>query len=251
MEGYRERLPQVIDAVATDNFYPNLLTWLSDFILFDNAIIYAFENDTPPHCLIKVERRNSDSLNRIYQQGAYLMDPFYQQLIKGGDNQLFTLKDLAPNGFYRTDYYLNFYRRTGWQDEAGLLIELSPDKRIGLFFGNEEQQFRLEKQRQTQFKEAIEIISSVARLHRQIQIATVAEPSTPSIQSNVRRHFSLTPREYEVVELILAGKGTPYIAQALFISPGTVKNHRKNIYQKLNINSQAELFNLLMSLKSP
>lgn len=53
-----------------------------------------------------------------------------------------------------------------------------------------------------------------------------------------------------MVELILAGKGTPYIAQALFISPGTVKNHRKNIYQKLNINSQAELFNLLMSLKN-
>ncbi|MBX6997540.1 LuxR C-terminal-related transcriptional regulator, partial [Providencia rettgeri] len=33
----------------------------------------------------------------------------------------------------------------------------------------------------------------------------------------------------------------------LFISLGTVKNHRKNIYQKLDINSQAELFNLFMN----
>lgn len=83
MENYLDKLPDVIDSVATNQFYPNLLSWLSSFIAFDNAIVYSFEKDAPPRFLSKVEKRNSDSVNRIYQRGAYLMDPFYQELQKG------------------------------------------------------------------------------------------------------------------------------------------------------------------------
>ncbi len=84
MENYLERLPDVIDSVATNQFYPNLLSWLSSLIAFDNAIVYSFEKGSPPRFLSKVERRNSDSINRIYQRGAYLMDPFYQEIQRGG-----------------------------------------------------------------------------------------------------------------------------------------------------------------------
>jgi hypothetical protein len=38
-----ERLSAVIDAVATQGFYPNLLAWLEGFFAFDSAIVYAFE----------------------------------------------------------------------------------------------------------------------------------------------------------------------------------------------------------------
>ncbi|MBS0975761.1 response regulator transcription factor, partial [Serratia rubidaea] len=61
----------------------------------------------------------------------------------------------------------------------------------------------------------------------------------------------LTPREREIVDLILAGQGSPQIAARLFISLGTVKNHRKNIYGKLGIGSQAELFSLLLGHALP
>ncbi|VTP60232.1 ATP-dependent transcriptional regulator [Serratia rubidaea] len=51
--------------------------------------------------------------------------------------------------------------------------------------------------------------------------------------------------------MILAGQGSPQIAARLFISLGTVKNHRKNIYGKLGIGSQAELFSLLLGHALP
>ena len=57
----------------------------------------------------------------------------------------------------------------------------------------------------------------------------------------------LTPRERDVVTLILRGYSTKSISQALGISPGTVKVHRENIYGKLGISSQAELFNLFIA----
>lgn len=245
MENYLDKLPDVIDSVATNQFYPNLLSWLSCFIKFDNAIVYSFEKGAPPRFLSKVEKHNSDSVNRIYQRGAYLMDPFYQEIQKGGDSKVLTLNELAPKGFYHTDYYLNFYRKTGWCDEAGLLLEISAGKQLGIFFGNEEQLFFSDKEDdQALLKEAFDIIRSMARLHKDVSPNTV---SRHSHYNDMQIRFGLTPRECEIVELILEGNGSPQIAQVLFISLGTVKNHRKNIYQKLDINSQVELFNLFMN----
>lgn len=244
MENYLERLPDVIDSFATNQFYPNLLSWLSSLIAFDNAIVYSFEKGAPPRFLSKVERRNSDSINRIYQRGAYLMDPFYQEIQKGGASKVLTLKELAPKGFYHTDYYLNFYRKTGWCDEAGLLLDISTNRQLGIFFGNEDRPFFSEKYTQAPLKDAFDIIRSMVKLHKDVSPSSV---SNHYQNTDMQTRFGLTPRECEVVELILAGKGSPQIAQALFISLGTVKNHRKNIYQKLSINSQVELFNLLMN----
>ncbi|EJD6476002.1 helix-turn-helix transcriptional regulator [Providencia rettgeri] len=244
MENYLEKLPDVIDSVATNQFYPNLLSWLSSLIAFDNAIVYSFEKGAPPRFLSKVERRNSDSINRIYQRGAYLMDPFYQEIQKGGASKVLTLKELAPKGFYHTDYYLNFYRKTGWCDEAGLLLDISTDRQLGIFFGNEDRPFFSGKYTQAPLKDAFNIIRSMVKLHKDVSPSSV---SNHHQNTDMQTRFGLTPRECEVVELILAGKGSPQIAQMLFISLGTVKNHRKNIYQKLNINSQVELFNLLMN----
>jgi DNA-binding CsgD family transcriptional regulator len=57
----------------------------------------------------------------------------------------------------------------------------------------------------------------------------------------------LTPREREVVELTLRGHSADAIGKLLGIAPGTVRIHRKNIYAKLRINSQGELFSEFIS----
>ena len=52
---------------------------------------------------------------------------------------------------------------------------------------------------------------------------------------------NLSPREYEVLELITKGKTTAQIAEELHLSIHTINSHRKNILRKLNLNSPAEL----------
>ena len=56
----------------------------------------------------------------------------------------------------------------------------------------------------------------------------------------------LTHRECEIAGLILKGHSSKSIARIIEISPGTVKIHRKNIYRKLGISSQSELFSLFL-----
>ncbi|HTP96916.1 MAG TPA: response regulator [Burkholderiales bacterium] len=62
-------------------------------------------------------------------------------------------------------------------------------------------------------------------------------PSVPGIET-------LSEREREVLDLILAGKQTRAIADDLFISQKTVEFHRGRIHEKLGVSSLAELFSL-------
>jgi DNA-binding NarL/FixJ family response regulator len=50
----------------------------------------------------------------------------------------------------------------------------------------------------------------------------------------------LTEREIEVLRLAKRGLPNPQIAQALHISPGTVRNHLSAIYRKLDVHSRHE-----------
>jgi DNA-binding CsgD family transcriptional regulator len=57
----------------------------------------------------------------------------------------------------------------------------------------------------------------------------------------------LTEREISICKLALRGFPSASIAEQLGIAVGTVKNHRKSIYRKLDITSERELFLLLLN----
>jgi two-component system, LuxR family, response regulator DctR len=59
------------------------------------------------------------------------------------------------------------------------------------------------------------------------------------------RLAQLTPREREVMELILAGKFNKVIADALHISMRTVEVHRARVFEKMEVRSAVELAQLL------
>lgn len=50
----------------------------------------------------------------------------------------------------------------------------------------------------------------------------------------------LSPREKEILELLVKGHSHKAIAKSLFISPHTVRTHLKNIYEKLHVHSKSE-----------
>ena len=56
--------------------------------------------------------------------------------------------------------------------------------------------------------------------------------------SYVRRRYNLTPREFQIAELICQGLRNSNIAKHLHISPGTVKTHTRNIYRKTHVKSK-------------
>jgi two-component system nitrate/nitrite response regulator NarL len=67
---------------------------------------------------------------------------------------------------------------------------------------------------------------------------------TRQVDPEAARKASLTSRERKIVAAILEGSGAPHkvLAQQLFISESTLRNHLSSIYQKLNVNNRLELY---------
>ena len=63
---------------------------------------------------------------------------------------------------------------------------------------------------------------------------------------NLASKITLSPRETQVLNIILKGKNAKEISTILFIEEGTVRNHIKNIYQKLDVKSKEQLFALFL-----
>ena len=62
-------------------------------------------------------------------------------------------------------------------------------------------------------------------------------------------HFgqtTLTQRERQITQLLLRGHSSKSIARELGIAPGTVMVHKRNLFSKLGITSQYELFSLFI-----
>lgn len=73
----------------------------------------------------------------------------------------------------------------------------------------------------------------------------IQEKEIKGIVDNFQISDKLTQRENEIASLLLKGRTYKMIAEELYLSENTVKTHMKNIYSKFNVNSKAELINLL------
>lgn len=61
------------------------------------------------------------------------------------------------------------------------------------------------------------------------------------LRAQTRKAFpELSDREREILDLIAQGKSNPVIAQQLFLSPKTVRNHVSSIFAKLRLADRAE-----------
>lgn len=64
--------------------------------------------------------------------------------------------------------------------------------------------------------------------------------SSPDASSR-SKDFGLTPRELEIISLVVAGYSNPEIGQRCSISEQTVKHHMSNVFDKLGVSNRLEL----------
>ena len=66
----------------------------------------------------------------------------------------------------------------------------------------------------------------------------------PVASEKIETESILTDREMEILKEMVTGKNYKAIGEKLYISPLTVRKHTANIYEKLHVNSRAQIINL-------
>ncbi len=68
----------------------------------------------------------------------------------------------------------------------------------------------------------------------------MAAMGIPEVQEN--RTVRLTKRELEVLSLVIEGRSSKDVADALYVSKRTVDFHLANIYDKLQVSNRVQAF---------
>jgi DNA-binding CsgD family transcriptional regulator len=84
-----------------------------------------------------------------------------------------------------------------------------------------------------------------------IAILRALSPPTEQRLDEFAALHHLSPREREVLQFLVQGLDTPGLAEGLGISPHTVRDHLKNIFQKTATKSRSELLSALSGTSNP
>ena len=133
---------------------------------------------------------------------------------------------LSRREFHRTELYQYVSRPVGIEDMMRLWLDPErPGARL-----------EFDRSRPT-FTERERDVLDVLLLHlEQFRRHAVAR-RTPWL-TLATASDGLTPREREVLELVAEGKTNAEIAALLWISPGTVRRHLENIFEKLGVHTR-------------
>ncbi|WP_235911994.1 helix-turn-helix transcriptional regulator [Mesorhizobium xinjiangense] len=218
-------------------------------------MIFAYYEDRKPIDLYddfpKVKRR---VMVDDYQEGPYLLDPFYLHSVAPTDPRLVRLRELAPDRFYQSEYFRNYYVQTGLAEEIGFIVDVGDDVSVVISAMREHKVFSAREFRD--LNALFAFVNACSKRHWKGLISRFADrPAAegPRLSKLIEQAFQsvgrnlLTPRETEIVEYALKGHSAEATGKVLGIAPGTVRIHRRNIYAKLQISSQGELFSRFIS----
>lgn len=247
---YSRELASLIQSVRGEDFPARLVATLRSLVPVDDASVLLYpQRDFPQVDYFELPPDSNRSTLDRFVRGAFLLDPFY---IAATEERfgLFRLRELSPEGFRDSEYYRNWYRNCGYQDECGYIIALNDQAFVNIALGRTRPRARFTGAQVDTLRQVLPVIDTLCKQHWQPD--TRARPGSADLRGQLHRalrHFGeslLTEREAQVINLVLHGNSTRRVAEKLSISVETVKLHRKHAYAKLEVSSQAELFYLFL-----
>jgi DNA-binding CsgD family transcriptional regulator len=234
----------------------HLASAFGHLVSIESVMISLEHKDRPPQLLYQrgIPEKYRESIIDRYFSGGYLLDPFCLAVEQGLAEGFYHLEEIAPDNFFDSEYYKTYYLKAGSSEDSFYIVDTGHDTKVSvsLFQGFGGESLRAEQLNLLRAVEPLvrEFISEFGR--RGLQHSAVSEGGRDDLKHRVQsafEHFGcdlLTEREREVAHMVLRGHSVKSTASQMSISPETVRMHRKNLYLKLEIGSQSELFALFI-----
>ncbi|MDH4124201.1 MAG: helix-turn-helix transcriptional regulator [Gammaproteobacteria bacterium] len=218
----------------------------------DGTCLIAFRPDAPPavvhHSMPPAVARHY--LDR-YLAGPYLLDPLYQLAIGNRRATACRFRDATPDRFRSSHYYRRYYERTHLRDEMDFLLRVTDGTALVLVVGRRQKMFTRAELRRLQLIEKL-LFAALRNIWQLWDRGTHRQNRDANLHRRLMHCFenfggaALTDRERQITQLLLRGHSAKSVARELRIAPGTVMVHKRNLFAKLGITTQYELFSRLI-----
>jgi DNA-binding CsgD family transcriptional regulator len=256
LTGFMDTYAHVVMAIGTEAFGPALDNAVASLSKFDLTCVIAYPRSRRPKLLYDGFRgqASKDALDN-YFKGTYLLDAVYNASAKNVAPGLYRLHELAPDAFFSSEYFNSAevhpcisMDRGSLAEELSLLVRPNAELDIAYSIMRSSGSAPFSKAEYSSLQDVAQLLTSA--IIRNWQGEHVLGPNDDKRRSDLFAQFAsdrLTAREQQIVGAVLKGHSSQSIGNLFDIAEGTVKNHRKSIYGKLNISSQGELFALFVN----
>lgn len=253
--GIEPQLAKVIATLGRAGFEKALWQMLHALVRPDNMLVLAYSDGGPA---LELFRQAGDAkvfakLQSTYMAGAFRLSPFYGLHLQRAEEGLYRLRDIAPDAFQRSRFYVEYFGQTTIIDELAFTVWLGSGLSLNLFLGRDGQSDKVFSAAEiAACRRIAPVVAELARAHWPVP-KLAAQPVEDTLAklaaaAEQRLGIGLSPRQAQVALLILKGHSTLSIGLNLGVSPQTVKVFRKQLYARCGISSQAELFAMMLPL---
>lgn len=251
LSDFSRYLADTIKSLHSSRFPQQLVAMLRCIVQIDDVTVIAYSDRSVPEIeyFEATDDINGTTLD-TFVQGTFLLDPYYLAGASEYRYGVFCLRDLTPPGFREGEYFKNWYRNCGYQDECGFVIPVSPAGFINIALGKTAPFASFSRRENALLEEVYPIVQSLVKEHWAPRLKATRGSNFRMLIHHALNSFGatqLTERESQVIHLVLQGYCTKAIGKKLAISFETVKLHRKHSYTKLGVSSQGELFILFLN----
>lgn len=217
--------------------------------------LIAFHQDAPPDVLHHSMGPSvaQHYLDR-YLAGPYLLDPLFHLAMQTRRAAVCRFRDATPDRFRSSEYYRQYYERTHLRDEMDFLLRVADGSTLVFVVGRRQKRFSKSEVDRLRLIEQI-VYAAMQNIWQRADGNRRNKRDVnrnQSLHRRLRRCFDnfgesvLTDRERQITQLLLRGHSAKSVARELRIAPGTVVVHKRNLFAKLGITSQHELFSLFI-----
>ena len=256
---FTKHISNTINGIGTEKL-PTLLIKLIEFRLkIDAAILIVYRSENKPILLgsnFKEKRAQLGLQN--YINDTFVLNPAYLSFKKGKTRGIRKITQPSGKACIKTTDFNEYkikeardedlgYLTEGWPErleEISILVDL-PNKEMGEIAIFKKKISGFSENEINILKILEPLLHSIFKNHWSVSRQQKITENTKQNQKQRYENFGqgvLSLREKEVARLILEGHSGNSIAANLNIAITTVKSHRKNMYKKLGIGSQQELF---------
>ncbi|MEH6472495.1 MAG: helix-turn-helix transcriptional regulator [Halopseudomonas sp.] len=250
---WHKDLALLTDSLRLDNFSELLCDTLAKVVNFQTVICMTYKKGHAPISIYdNYSPERAKEVIDAYIKGVYVLDPFYTSVMNDITPGVHRLMEMAPDSFEESDYYQQFYRKlNSVEDEVGIFIDLSNDVTLIISLCRWSGLETLTRRERNVLNSIFPMIRSLCREFWRLQagqyVDKLNQNSPVELAFNTFGDGLLTDREQQIIGLILQGHSSKSVASTLGITPGTVKVHRKNIYTRLKISTQSQLFSQFLN----
>lgn len=214
----------------------------------EGTCMLVFHRDAPPEVVHhSLDAAGARHFLDKYMAGPYLLDPLYALAMRDDKPPACRFRDMTPDRFRSSEYYRQYCERTHLLDEMDFFVDVSDCSTLVLVVGRLEKMFTKAELDRLHLIEPV-VLAAMRNVWERRAADSDDAARGGELHHRLTRCFEnfgnslLTEREREITQLLLRGHSAKSVARELRIAPGTVMVHKRNLFSKLGITSQNELF---------